>query len=805
MIDSMNQFRPPDICGRPVVWLLVAAICLSPLARCDDAPSADYIFPAGGQRGTTVEFRVGAHFLHGGCPFEMSGPGLDVSPRIERTHTTWFEGPLIVKPASQGAENYPKDHLGTVRIAPDAAPGVRYWRLWTSQGAVGCKPFIIGDLPEIVEQEIDGRPVPQRVTLPVTINGRMFPREDIDIWEFEATADQPVTCEVFAARMGSPLNSRLEVYGPDGKLLAENYDHFGNDSFVQFRAEQSGVHRVHIRDSTFQGLQHFVYRLTITAGTRIDRVFPLGGRIGTRTTFEAASLSAPNRKIDVDLPAAGSGDHVLHLPVGDALSRPITIDLSNLEEHVESADATNADSAITVPAVLNGRIEEPGETDRWTIAAKKDQRFDFTLRTAHFGSPLDAVLTILDAEGTQLTQVASTPDNPIEPTTGFTVPADGAYVIEVRDCFDDRGGPEFAYRLKIDNPAVPQQDFRLNLPADALTVTRGGEAKMKVTVERLAGFTGDIALSVSGLPDGVTTDASTIPADKGEVELVFKAEDQAPVRVSHLTIEGTAAIDEEMQTRRAMLSGLPGAQNRDDVLLAVAMATPFRLSGTEFQTGYAARGTVHRRRFVIEWGDFHGPLTLSLADRQIRHLQGVTADPLHVAPGTKVVWFPIRMPTWLEMNRTGRTVVMAVGEVEDEDGNRHKVSYSSGHVHDQIITLTAPCPLNVSSEPRSLRADPGATAELRIRVARGVLQQQPVQVELLLPEHFKGVTADAVTIPADSNTGTLTVAFSSQPGEFNMPATVRATTVIDGDPVIAESTVEFVRWDRAADISSARQ
>ena len=141
------------------VFLLLTIVVAVGQAKAD-TPSADYIFPAGGRRGTMVQFHVGAHFLHGGSPFEMRGGGIEAGPRIERTETIWFEGPMIFKPASQGGEVYPKDHWGTVTIAADAAPGVRYWRLWTSQGAVGSRQFIVGDLPEIVEAEINGQPIP---------------------------------------------------------------------------------------------------------------------------------------------------------------------------------------------------------------------------------------------------------------------------------------------------------------------------------------------------------------------------------------------------------------------------------------------------------------------------------------------------------------------------------------------------------------------------------------------------------------------------------------------------------------------
>ena len=51
---------------------LIACACSSPLSAVP--PSASYIFPAGAQRGTTVEVRVGGLYLHDGCNFEMLGP-----------------------------------------------------------------------------------------------------------------------------------------------------------------------------------------------------------------------------------------------------------------------------------------------------------------------------------------------------------------------------------------------------------------------------------------------------------------------------------------------------------------------------------------------------------------------------------------------------------------------------------------------------------------------------------------------------------------------------------------------------------
>src|SRR5579863_9601070 len=204
-----------------IVSLLVAlTFVVRPAAA--DTPAAMYIFPAGGQRGTDVKFRVGGLYLHESCPFAMSGSGVVASPRITATDTVWFEGPVVPLPDSQQAEDYPRDMAGSVQIAADAAVGLRAWRVWTDQGAVPSRPFVVGDLPEVTEHEMDGEPIPVNVTLPLTVNGRIFPREDIDVWDFEAKAGQTITCSCVTTRLGSPFDARLEVRDSQGKRLAES-------------------------------------------------------------------------------------------------------------------------------------------------------------------------------------------------------------------------------------------------------------------------------------------------------------------------------------------------------------------------------------------------------------------------------------------------------------------------------------------------------------------------------------------------------------------------------------------------------
>ena len=237
-----------------------------------------------------------------------------------------------------------------------------------------------------------------------------------------------------------------------------------------------------------------------------------------------------------------------------------------------------------------------------------------------------------------------------------------------------------------------------------------------------------------------------------------------------------------------------GEPVRDEVLLAVAVRTPFTLAGDQYRIEYAHRGSLHSRPFVVDRGGYEGPLQISLADRQARHLQGVSGGEMRVAPDQSEFSYSIQIPTRLELNRTGRIVVMAVGELIDEEGRKHKVSFSANSSNDQIIILTSPMKTGVDISPKHIVVQPDSSTALNVTVKRGQLAPQPMVVELMMPQHFSGIMAEPITIPAGSDQGTLQIQMTNPSGPFNMPMTVRATTHdSDGLPLFSESKLEVIR------------
>ena len=255
-------------------------------------------------------------------------------------------------PDSQRQEDYPKDMAGTLGIAKDAPLGVRYWRLWTSQGATPALKFIVGDLPEIVEDEIDGDPSPAKVTMPVTINGRIFPREDIDIYAFSARKGQAVRCEVHAARLGSPLDARLEVRDPHDRRIAEADAPTGGDPLITFIAPIDGEYQVRIHDVNMLGGQAFVYRLTLTSEPFVERIYPLGGRRGHALDLELVGQAVP-QKTRITIPKGAAADYSLTLNDRGKITNAILLDVDDHPEFVAPRDLAQI---IALPAIHLERL-----------------------------------------------------------------------------------------------------------------------------------------------------------------------------------------------------------------------------------------------------------------------------------------------------------------------------------------------------------------------------------------------------------------------------------------------------------------
>jgi hypothetical protein len=216
------------------LFLLFALAVPAVLAQ----PHAGFLYPAGGQQGTTVEVRVGGQALNGAAKALISGKGVEVRsveyvklPNGKETQVMREEMQQLsekravanrpapagtVKPVFTSDEQKRLDDLRDkmdawtrrqfipsladtvilqVSIAPDAPLGPRQVRLETGAGLTNPIVFVIGDLPEVTRKASrvgqaynvvnGGVPVirqtpkepdpPTAITIPAVANAQMMP------------------------------------------------------------------------------------------------------------------------------------------------------------------------------------------------------------------------------------------------------------------------------------------------------------------------------------------------------------------------------------------------------------------------------------------------------------------------------------------------------------------------------------------------------------------------------------------------------------------------------------------------------
>jgi hypothetical protein len=790
--------------------LLAAPFLLAiPTAKAE-RPVAVYAFPAGGQRGADVAVRVGGLFFHGEAGFTVSGPGVSADPVAREIPRVWFEGPMIYQPASQRSEDYPRDHAAVIRIDSAAVPGIRRWHCRTSQGVTASLPFIVGDLPEIVEAEIDGEPVPVPVKAPVTINGRIFPRQDRDIWEIEAAAGEWITGEVLAKQLGYPIDPSITISDESARPVRADTVTLSGDPRFAFQAPHAGRYRIEVSDGNFSGGQDYIYRLSLRRGPVATALFPLGGKRGDSVALEFFGPALPKPVIQTVALAGAAGGW---LPVSHGEGPTFHLQIGDDPEVIENPGKP---LSLPLPGVANGRISKGGETDEWILDLKKDQTVQLELFAASLGSRLDSRVSVIDGAGAELAQNDdAAPGNP-DSLLVFTAPQDGQFRARVSDRFASRGGPDFAYRLG--TRLLDKGDFRLIAATDAITIVRDlpptGEAApepvdpkakppnkprirgsgLTVNLEPLGAFKSDVMLEVLGLPEGVTVDESgaKIAFARKTTDLHFDAAPDCPLQQGEIRLRGTAEVDGQKIVREVALPLRVGETGGEAIRFAVAPAVPFSFVGEYWvETGYPV-GSRLTKTFRLDRGGFDGPLRVELSDRQIRHLQGVSGGPAEIPPGAEQFTYTANLPPRMEMGRTCRVQLMISGEITDIDGTRHRVSYTNQSPEQQMMSIVSEGRLHLTTGATSVRVTPNQKISLSATVKRDPsLAALPLRLELAIPETASDIAFSPVELPPGAESAEIEIGFGPNPGPFLQPLKLRASTVSPDPAKQHETEIEL--------------
>jgi hypothetical protein len=338
-------------------------------------------------------------------------------------------------------EASPEDE-SAVMLRPKVAAGKTFNKL----------RLALGDEPEVEAAAA------QFIQAPVTVNGKLSAAKSD--FRFKAHKGEKLVLEVNANRLGSPLDSMLEILDAKGAPVER----------ATVRCELATA--VTLNDPSSGGSS---IRILSWTGMAVGDILMVGS--------ELIKVSAMPRGPDDDIRFESFEGQRLGLL--DTTPEAHSIDTPVYKVQIHPAGATFVSNGLPL-------VRLPYRNDDGGPGYGKDSR----LR--------------------------------------FTAPADGEYIVRLRDV---RGlyGEDYAYRLTMRAPAP---DFRLSVEPRHPNVPAGGRIPVTVTALRLDDFDGPIDVAMEDLPAGLSAGKGVIEPGRASTTILLSADenehlDQAvPLRVS---------------------------------------------------------------------------------------------------------------------------------------------------------------------------------------------------------------------------------------------------------------------------------
>jgi hypothetical protein len=632
---------------RRLLWLAVVGLAgglgMTPAARAQARPYIGFVYPAGGQQGTTFQVRLGGQGLDDVNSVLLTGSGvtarvLEYRRRLNNQEvqllkeqlkelqratgavasamapimksdlpTTPSEASMMTSSmtpqktaASPGKDEATSKLIATleqrtrefvptpacasisslviveVTVASDAQPGRREIRLVTLRGASNPLVFHVGQVPEHARkpmltatlqvlgkeaQSLRKRPadeVEDRITLPCTVNGQIASGE-VNRYRFAARQGQRLVIATLGRQLIPFIADAvpgwfqpvLVLYDAHGKEVAYADDYRSQpDPAIFYEVPKDGEYVFAIHDSIYRGREDFVYRITVGELPFVTSIFPLGGRVGEPSSPKMSGWNLQDAELARPAQDVGAGVQDLAATRQGFVSNRVPFALDTLPECVEQEpnDSPAGAQEVTLPVIVNGRIDRPDDWDVFRLTGKSNDTIVAEVQARRLGSPLDSVLKLTDSAGRLLAFNDDQEDLGAGENTHHAdsylmakLPTDGVCHVHIGDTAR-QGGEGYGYRLRL---SAPQPDFALRVVPSSISLRTNAAGTLSIYALRQDGFAGPIKVTLKDPPAGFSAFPVTLAATQTVARLPLKgplAPTQEPLTLS---VVGSAKIGQK--------------------------------------------------------------------------------------------------------------------------------------------------------------------------------------------------------------------------------------------------------------------
>jgi hypothetical protein len=351
----------------------------------------------------------------------------------------------------------------------------------------GFATLSVGNVEEVTESEPNNAAdKANRVEIGAGLNGRLNQPNDVDRFVFTAKKGQKFMFRELTRSRNSPCDLLMQLLNAKGGQVAVTKDSDVNEGSITYTFPADGDYTLVVRDLNYRGGDSFSYRIAVTAS-----------QPGFSLTVSADAINVP----------AGGTASVEVKATRSAYNGPIQVAVTGLPTGITS-----------VPTVIGTGLNSVLLTLRSSTDAKAGSIAPVRIvGTAKIGEAVvESSASISDA---------------------------------LRSKFHAMPWPP---QILADRAAVavsPKAPFSLRTEPAKIVVKQKGKTSVKVIVERSSGFDEPITLALNplpkgnpskgGLPGGLTAVVKPIPKGKNEIEIVFSANDKAPIGEFTATLVAT--------------------------------------------------------------------------------------------------------------------------------------------------------------------------------------------------------------------------------------------------------------------------
>lgn len=524
-------------------------------------PQLSSVFPLGSSQAARISV-------------ELRGQSLD------NAYAVWFDCAAIrgeiksieqIKPEGDGkaAKGQPVlKVLAEFVVGSDANLGQHAFRVVGPRGVSNPLPFFVYREPVTVRGNlsVECSSTTRKISkLPTVVSGVLETAGEVDSYVFDVEAGQELFFEVLHAGRTDPQIALYERAGSwfDSKALRRlafndepNTASKNLSPALTYRFEHKGSFLVTVTGFLGRGGPENSYQLRIVpvaqksfamSGPKLAH--ELEGRWQERSFARELQMDRLKelKSRGVEVANLKSGTPVESKAASTAPAPPAEVQpmletrpaapATELVLTAERESGTDEAAAITLPTLIDGKIDSPGDVDRFKFHVEDGARLVFEIETPLKPAPLftpriglfdenghevlNNVFAFVQGSGEFIEKVH-------EPKVTYKFERGGDYLLEVRDLTSRNGGPLCEYRVVV-RPQIPHVgrlavcssfgrtfDGTITKGPDVLQLNLlpGESKKVSVLTEHEEGFDGQVALSFENLPAGV----EVLPAAEVEPE-----------------------------------------------------------------------------------------------------------------------------------------------------------------------------------------------------------------------------------------------------------------------------------------------